>query len=110
MRREIVLAGGECSSGATIGAWRNSTPGIGLIATSATTGSAGAGPIGSAFTKLRSTCVRQSCGACFVRWQHPCAGCFDVNERSTCGQEKQFPQNRAATTNAAITELETARI
>ena len=110
MRSERSLSGGACSSGSGGHSPCHSKPVSGVIAASATTGSAGAGPIGSAFTKFCSTCVRQSCGACFVRWQQPCAGCFEVNESSTCGQEKQFPQNRAATTNAAITELETARI
>ena len=109
MRREIVLPGGACSSGAGDHSPCHATT-LSVIATSATTASTGAGPTGSAFTKFRSTCVRQSCGACFVRWQQPCAGCFDVNERNTCGQEKQFPQNSAATTSTAITELETARI
>jgi hypothetical protein len=74
---------------------------------------AGAGVIvwpRSAFTKFRSTCVWQFPVAGFVRWQHPWAGWCDCKASSTCGQEKQFPQNSAATTIAAITELEKVRI
>jgi hypothetical protein len=43
------------------------------------------------------------------RLQHPCDA-FCARESSNCGQEKQFPQNNAATINAASTELENVLI
>src|ERR1051326_7160695 len=109
MRREREVPGGACSSGVGLGASRHSTTVKGRIA-SALTGRATAGTTGSAFTKFRSTCVPQFFDGCLVRWQHPWAGCLDVKESKTCGQEKQFPQNNAATTSAAMIELERARI
>ncbi len=69
----------------------------------------GAGRFGvafSAFTKLRSPCVLHSLGSalpCGQQW------CFWAARR-ICGQEKQFPQNSAATTSATISELKRARI
>ena len=60
----------------------------------------------SALTKCCNTCVVQLDGADLECGQHPCFCCAS----STCGHEKQFPRNRAATTTTAMTEVRTVRI
>ena len=60
---------------------------------------------GSALTKCFRTFVVQVCVTGAERLQHPC-GALCARESSNCGQEKQFPQNSAATINTASTELE----
>ena len=62
---------------------------------------------GSAFTKCFNTFVVHFCFIGAGRLQQLCASFF-ANERSNCGQEKQFPQNNAATRSIASTELEKA--
>jgi hypothetical protein len=70
-----------------------------------------AGALDSAFTKLFSTCDwHPEDAGLFVLWQHPWAGWCDCNAAKSCGQEKQFPQNSAITTSAAMIELEAFRI
>jgi hypothetical protein len=56
-------------------------------------------------TKCFKTFVLQAVVTGAERLQHPCAA-FCARESSNCGQEKQFPQNSAATISAASTELE----
>jgi hypothetical protein len=64
---------------------------------------------GSALTKCFKTSVVQARVTGAERLQQPCAD-FCANASSNCGQEKQFPQNRAATINPASTELENVLI
>jgi len=64
---------------------------------------------GSALTKCFKGAVVQVLVIGAGRLQHPC-GAFCGTESSSWGQEKQFPQKSAATTNAANSELEKARI
>lgn len=97
-------AGGE-GSAVTAETELNVTGGTEVTA-NATTVSAGACAVLSAFTNCCRFWVSQPGVADFVLWQHWCA--FTV--RRACGQEKQFPQNMATTTKAAMTELEKVRI
>ena len=60
---------------------------------------------GSALTNCLKTCVVHVLATGADRLQHPC-GAFCDCESSNCGQEKQFPQNSAATTSPASSELE----
>jgi len=108
MRSEKRPPGGACSAGVGDGSASEVMIGAGS-ATLATAGRAGVGVVGSTFTKCCNDCAVQPEDVCLVRWQQPCAGWCVVNARRTCGQEKQFPQNNAATTSAAIIELETVR-
>ena len=64
---------------------------------------------GSALTKCRKTLVVQERVTGTGRLQQLC-GEWAVRASSNCGQEKQFPQNSAATTTAASSELESAFI
>ena len=66
----------------------------------------GATATGSAFTKCFNTFVVHFCFIGVGRLQQLCASFF-ASESSNCGQEKQFPQNNAATRSIASTELET---
>ena len=64
---------------------------------------------GSALTKFFSALVLQVRVTGADRLQHPCDA-FCAKAISNCGQEKQFPQNSAATINPASTELENVLI
>jgi hypothetical protein len=64
---------------------------------------------GSAFTKCRKAWFVQVLATGAERLQQPC-GAFSARESSNWGQEKQFPQNSATTTNAASSALETVFI
>src|ERR1019366_4171031 len=55
-------------------------------------------------------CDWQPVPADLVLWQQLRAGWCAATASSICGQERQFPQNSAATISAAINELETLRI
>jgi len=104
----VSKSGGECGSReATLSDTTNAGGGS---TNCANTGRAGAGAPDSAFTKLFSTCDWQPEDGCFVLWQHPWAGWCECSAAKSCGQEKQFPQNSATTTSAAMIELETFRI
>ena len=60
----------------------------------------------SALTKFFSACVVQSDRVSLPCGQQPCFCCASNN----CGQEKQFPQNRAAISATAMIEVKAARI
>ena len=89
--------------GAGGGAGRaHSTAGFSTTAMTATT----AGAAFSALTKFFKPWVWHSVFPGLVCGQQPC---FCAESR-ICGQEKQFPQNRAATTSSAMIDVERARM
>src|SRR5690348_15507348 len=99
-----MRSGGECCSRGTR---TMACPGVSETnaATHSGEASGAATATGSALTKFFRTLVVQVCLTGAERLQHPC-GAFCARESSNCGQEKQFPQNSAATMSAASTELE----
>ena len=80
------------------------------VATAATTATAAVRTSGPAFRKCCNPWDWQVAPADLVLWQQLCAGWCAATASSICGQERQFPQNSATTTSAAINELETLRI
>jgi hypothetical protein len=105
----VSKSGGECRSRET--RLSVTTSGAGGATSRVTIGKAGTGAADSAFTKVFRTCDRHPEDAgLLVLWQHPWAGWCDWSAANSCGQEKQFPQNNATTTSAAMIELETFRI
>lgn len=79
----------------------------GCAATIAVTAKAGAGVPDAVFTKCCSSCVWQPVSEGWPWWQQPRgAWCAAIAIR-TCGQVRQFPRNRAATTNATMNDVET---
>src|ERR1044071_5396798 len=110
MRRIEVSSskpGGEC--GVAVATLRSHEAGGGTTEEACCAGiTAGAAtPTGSALTKCFRTLVVHFWVTGARRLQQLWASCL-ASESSNCGQEKQFPQNRAATTSRDSSELENA--
>src|ERR1017187_303528 len=106
MRRER-MPGGACSAAAgTVKGPLGRTIKAGVSMRSSATGRmTGCAPL-SALTKCCMPCAWQLAETGCGRGQQLCCGWRDCEPSSICGQEKQFPKKRAATTSSTINEVE----